>query len=289
MEFAGLKEGALTNINHIYDAVSRSQISAVLYSYLFILSLTSCSDSDPDTSRSVNQVYASAESVSMINNAKVNRYEVLFLGNSHIAKIPELITAFVDGQASAKSIETHDTPNFSFLDEKLKDLSTVNLLENNSWTHVVLQGQKYSQSGIYDYSTAETKEWIRKTKAKQATPVLYPEHPQIGDVGEGIRVLNLHREIASDESSCVAPVGAAWKRVMEQHPDINLHSPDGNHANLTGQFLTAMVLYEVITGESADMLPYIETIDIAPEVQDLFGQVVTDLMFNTEACPENGE
>ena len=95
------------------------------------------------------------------------------------------------------------------LDERLEDKVSRPLLEGGQWTHVILQAQKYSTSGLYTYSTAGAKSWIALAKARGITPVLYPEHPQAGDLSEGMRVFRLHQQIASEQAACVAPIGAS--------------------------------------------------------------------------------
>mgnify|MGYP000020273889 CR=1 FL=1 len=260
-----------------------------------LLLLNACGSSGDDDSVPVNMLPASAEtsnsgeSADFVNNSSATNYKVLFLGNSHIATIPGLLSTFVKAHMPTKSMNTTDTPNILFLDEKLHDNKSVQLLENNSWTHVVLQGQKYSQSGQVEYSTTETQEWIKKTKVKKATPILFPEHPQKGDPAEGIRVLSLHLGIAALEPSCVAPIGPAWKAVIDQYPEVDLHAPDGNHASLSGQFLSALVFYQVLTGESADLLPYIDSIDVSPELQDAFGQIVSSVIEKARVCPDTDD
>ena len=44
----------------------------------------------------------------------------------------------------------------------------------------------------------------------------------------------------------ISPVGEAWRLARERRPSLELHSPDGNHANGAGGYLTACVFYSVI-------------------------------------------
>jgi hypothetical protein len=103
-------------------------------------------------------------------------------------------------------------------------------------------------------------------------------------------VANLHVSIANIQSSCVAPVGLVWDRVISLMPDLGLHLADGNHASNTGKFLTALIFYETITGLSADLIPFLGnininiSIDIDMATQDLFGQIVSEVMAEYPPC-----
>ncbi len=149
---------------------------------------------------------------------------------------------------------------------------------------MIFQAQKYSQSGAVDHSTHAAKVWIARAKQINATPILFPEHPPKGDLGEGIRVYELHQSISTDKSSCVAPLGYVWKKILTVRPDISLYEPDGNHANTHGQLLTSMVFYEIITGESAEMLPFISEIEVDIDTQALMGQMVSEILAEIPAC-----
>ena len=51
------------------------------------------------------------------------------------------------------------------------------------------------------------------------------------------------------EADC-APVATAWDLALAARPELQLHSPDGNHQSALGAFLTGCVLYGALTGES---------------------------------------
>jgi hypothetical protein len=92
------------------------------------------------------------------------------------------------------------------------------LLQSKTRTPLILQGQKYSTSGAYYYPIDKTVTWVKASKAKQVTPVLFPEHPTAGNKTEGMRVHQLHQLIQQQEISCLAPVGLAWDKVLELCP-----------------------------------------------------------------------
>jgi hypothetical protein len=263
-----------------------------LFGYLLLAGiLTSCVGSSENRetepkaeagSGSASEYLSSGLPIS--NSQDEQHYKVLFFGNSHVANLPRFITQLIELGLPHKSLTTRGTPNALYLDERLDDSSSIEALQSEEWTHVIFQAQKYSQSGIVDYPTNSAKVWITRAKQINATPILFPEHPQKGDIDEGIRVYKLHQSISADESSCVAPIGYVWKRILTLQPGLSLHEPDGNHANTHGELLTSMVFYEIITGESADMLPFISEIEVDIDTQALMGQVVSEILTEMPAC-----
>jgi hypothetical protein len=205
-------------------------------------------------------------------------FELLFLGNSHSAAndlpgmVTKLITAGVPGAQARSAL----APGYRYLDERLTDGQTQPLLDSRAWTHVILQAQKYSSSGQYYYPTDAAEEWIRRTRAKQAEPVLFPEWPRRGNTEEGLRVHELHLSIAAREPACVAPIGLAWEQALARYPQLKLHASDGNHANPNGSLLTAFVLYQVIAGLPASALPFVPSVGVDASTQQNLREVASE-------------
>ncbi len=175
-------------------------------------------------------------------------------------------------------------PGGSYLDERYYQAESRDLIEKGKWTHLILQGQKYSTSGLYDYPTGLTAAWVELAKTKQTTPVLYPEHAQIGNFDEGTQIYNILKKVQQQHPACLAPIPYAWQQFITRHSDIQLHERDGNHANLQGAMLSALVLYEVITNSPADQLPYIASIALTATTQQLLRQQASATLQQYPAC-----
>jgi hypothetical protein len=185
------------------------------------------------------------------------KYSVLLIGNSHSSRgnLPSILQQLLESH-SGTAAKVKTAGRWAFLAERLEDKVTQKTLESETWTHVVLQAQKYSTSGQYTYPTDAAEEWIRRSRNVGAQPILFPEWARRDHVEEGARVHRLHMGIAAREPACVAPIGLAWEIMLDANPDIALHDRDGNHANRTGALLTAYVLYAAITGQSiAELAP----------------------------------
>lgn len=177
--------------------------------------------------------------------------QVLMMGNSHtvVNDLPETLARMLRGGNPSRTASAVAAPGYMFLEERFNDPVSLDLLRGQSWSVVVLQAQKYSQSGQFTYSTAEAEQLIRLARQANALPVLFPEWPRLG-VDETARIYDLHVAIATKAPACVAPVGQAWDLAMRRFPALRLHDSDGNHSAPAGAYLTALVLHATITGAS---------------------------------------
>jgi len=216
------------------------------------------------------------------DNREAESYQILMIGNSHTGLVNKALAALLlqgTGKEVAVSVlfGTH-------LDKTVSKTEYIDTLEGTQWSHVILQGQKYSQSQSVLYPTQSAKLWIQRAKAQTATPILFPEHPQQGDRSEARYVHEIHINIANEEPSCVAPVGLAWDLALAAEPNLALYAPDGNHASLLGALLSALVFYEVITGYSADLLLFNEYLAGNEVEQGLLRQMASQAIAENIAC-----
>ena len=207
-------------------------------------------------------------------------YDLLFIGNSHSSAngLPGLVTTLIKAGNAQATAASGVAQGYKFLDDRLNDGETLQSLESRQWSHVFLQAQKYSSTGLYYYSTDAAEEWIRRVKSKDARPILFPEWPRRGNTEEGQRIHDLHLSISSREAACVAPVGLAWEASIASSPEIELHAPDGNHSNLNGALLTAYVFYQLLTEQPATGLPYVSSINVNAGTQQKLKTVANDVV-----------
>jgi hypothetical protein len=224
-----------------------------------------------------------SDNLAIQDNRSLDTYQLLIIGNSHVQSIQKLLTIIFQEGAKEKIVGI-DTRVGAFLDVIVDKESLIEIVETRPWTHIVLQGQKYSQSQTISYSTEETKTWIQRAKKIKATPILFPEHPQRGNAQEADYVHSIHKGIAHDELSCVAPIGLSWNKVLAVEPELALYQADGNHATELGALISALALYQVISGQSADLLPYIPELPGTKVTQALLGQLVSETIAGSPAC-----
>jgi hypothetical protein len=160
-----------------------------------------------------------------------------------------------------------------FLDERLGDAASLQLIRSRRWSVVVLQAQKYSTSGQFEYSTAS-----------QCDPARARGRRAAGDVpgmaatrrAETQRIYDLHATIASKTPACVAPVGQAWDLAQARHPGLALHAGDGNHAVPAGSFLAALVIASAITGKLPQDTPPLAQFGVDAKTQAALRAVATE-------------
>ncbi len=193
---------------------------------------------------------------------------LLFMGNSHASanQLQHMVVEMVQAARPGESVAAVAAPGWMFLEERWHDTASTTLLRNQQWSFVILQAQKYSTSGMFEYSTAGAEGLIRASRQQQAVPVMFPEWPRRG-VDETMRIYDLHVSIAQREVACVAPIGQAWDLALQRHPSLRLHADDGNHSNAAGAFLAALVLFATITGDSPANLPALALFAVPADIQ----------------------
>jgi len=259
-----------------------------LLTLALLLLLSACGGSSSPTTEKgsddkITEPPVLSANLAIPNNRDLGEYQLLIIGNSHVQYTQELLTIIFENGLKDKNIGI-DTRIGAFLDVIVDNESLIELIATRPWTHIVLQGQKYSQSQSVEYSTEAAITWIQRAKNIGATPILYPEHPQRGNPQEADYVHGIHLGIAEEESSCVAPIGLSWNKVIAIEPSLDLYQADGNHATELGSLLSALVLYQVISGQNADMLPYIEELPGAESTQALLGQMASQTIAEKADC-----
>jgi len=223
-------------------------------------------------------------SLPLVDNSSAGSFKVLLTGNSHAAGLQLVLEKLLIQSQPGKSVDVQVAPRFSFLADRVNDGVSEQKLESEQWTHVILQAQKYSSTGTNSYPTTAAEYWIRGSKEQGATPIMFPEHPRKGNTWEGQTLWNLHSGIANRENACVAPVGLVWDEVIFRDGSLVLHLPDGNHASDTGLLLTALVFYQIITGQPVESLPELSEFGIGPATEQIMKESVSSLLFTYQAC-----
>ena len=245
-----------------------------------VLALSSCGSGQ--SSSSINE----GESTSPSPEADI---AVLMMGNSHTAAngLPALLETLLRNNQPTQSIMVERIPASGFLIDHADSSSTLDNVASGKWTHVVLQGQKYSQSFQIEYPITGALTLIEAAQNAKALPIMFPEWAQINAPQETDYIHNIHENIALQTGACVAPIGYAWEHALTINPEITLHANDGNHAVLAGSFLTALVIYETITGHAAELTVPDTSFDISESQQIFLGQMASYAVANHPACEYN--
>ena len=202
---------------------------------------------------------------------------LLFMGNSHTSTngLSTMVADMVRAAKPGQTVASVEAPGWMFLEDRVHDAPSMDLLRSQNWSLVILQAQKYSTSGQFVYSTEEAKELIRVSRVQHAVPVMFPEWP-LRNVAETQRIYDLHVSIAQAEPACVAPVGQAWDLALSRDGSLPLYADDGNHSRPAGAFLAALVLFATITGESPLDLPNLPQYPVDAAMQEMLRGIAAE-------------
>ena len=94
-----------------------------------------------------------------------------------------------------------------FLEDTALDPSCKAIIESRKWKFVILQAQKISMSGRYEYSTQEGIDIAKLAKAHGATVYFYSEWGRKGVADEGERTHKVYEQMAQAAGVGVVPSG----------------------------------------------------------------------------------
>jgi hypothetical protein len=186
---------------------------------------------------------------------KAADHSILFVGNSHTGfhDIPGLVARMIRHRHPGRTVVTQLVPA-AFLEDAANNPTCRQEVESRPWKQVVLQAQKISVSGKFEYSRDGGIELAKAGKARGADVVFFAEWGLQGKEGDGAKQEQVYQEMGAASGARVACVGRAWEAALAVKPDLPLYSGDGNHQTSVGAFLTAAVLFGVLTGESPTVL-----------------------------------
>lgn len=176
---------------------------------------------------------------------------ILFVGNSHTAfhDLPNLVCEMIRFCHPEKTTYS-SVVSVAFLDDVARNPRCREEIEQRPWKFVVLQAQRISMSGRFDYSRQEGINIAKLAREHEAAVFFYSEWGLKGKEGDGARNDRIYTEMAREAGVGVVPMGRAWDLALAERPDLPLHAEDGNHQSPLGAFLTACMLFGRLTGES---------------------------------------
>ena len=184
--------------------------------------------------------------------------KILFVGNSftYYWNLPSIVESMAEEKGLFLDIH-QSTAGGATLKQHWngdKDLNTKALIENGSFTIVVLQD--YSSNPLI--KPEESKEYfnrfIQLVKSNQGKGVIYGTwmFPAISQKKyEGVDpVQHALQPVYNKTGSTIAPVGTAFRLFQKQHPEIPIFTSDNKHPSAVGSYLAACVFFKLLTRES---------------------------------------
>ncbi|WP_425076378.1 T9SS type A sorting domain-containing protein [Psychroserpens sp. S379A] len=193
--------------------------------------------------------------------------KVLFLGNSYTAanNLPNLISQMATNTGDVLIYDSN-TPGGHRLMNHASNNTTTNKINSDDWDFVTLQAQSQetsfsqAQMEIELYPFASQLVNTIRTNYNCSQPLFYMTWGrENGDNNncafipwvctyEGMddAIRSAYIFMAEENTSEVAPVGAIWRYLRTNHPEIDLYTNDGSHPSLAGSYAAACAFYTMI-------------------------------------------
>lgn len=224
---------------------------------------------------------------------------VLFIGNSYtsVNNLP-LLCASVAASTGNTIVYDSSTPDGHTLEGHFYNTVTTAKIQAGNWDFVTLQEQSQRPSFpdhtlgymVYEYTTllnnkilqsnpcAETAfymTWGRKNGDSQ----ICPQFPPVCTYeGMDDRIRNCYMTMTNDNAAIVSPVGAVWRHIRTNHPELELYAADGSHPSLLGSYVAACTFYTTLFRN--DPLPITFDAGLPPDVAAIVKNAVRTIVYD---------
>jgi hypothetical protein len=201
------------------------------------------------------------------NGVPQGSVQLLFIGNSltYVNDLPDMLGVLFAANHQHVVLGQH-TPGATSLNEHSQNPAVAKLISSRKWTFVVLQDQSVLPAENPAITLNAGKTLCDLVYKDGATPIYYltwgypsKEPPGI-DVAMQRNLTKAYGAAARASKALLAPVGPAWQAALEKDPKIKLYAPNDYHPSPEGTYLTACVLYAVMTQRSPMGLPSTVTV-----------------------------
>ncbi len=197
--------------------------------------------------------------------------QVLFLGNSYVLAndLPGKLSALARSLGDAVTTDSYAKGAYRLMNHA-QDAQALAKIKARRWDFVVLQEQSQFPAlddwqvdrDVVPYA-ARLDELIHAASPRAKTVFFSTWGRKDGDSqnchlipevctyeGQQRRITRTFERLAEMTSARLAPVGPAWRRVRQAHPEIELYAADGVHPSAAGTYLAACVFYAALLRKS---------------------------------------
>ncbi|WP_313113765.1 T9SS type A sorting domain-containing protein [Aequorivita sediminis] len=193
--------------------------------------------------------------------------KVLFIGNSYTAanNLPLMVSEMANSTGDILIYDSNTPGGYRFMDHASNN-TTLTKINSDNWDYVALQGQSQETSLSQAQMETEVFPYVEalshaiRTNNECSQPLFYmtwgrkdgdaqnctirPWVCTYEDMDDVIRETYIY--LAETNQSELAPAGAVWRYLRENHPNIPLYSADGSHPSLAGTYAVACAFYTMI-------------------------------------------
>ncbi len=203
--------------------------------------------------------------------------KALFLGNSYTQfnNLPQLIADMAQSTNDVLVFDSN-TPGGHRLSDHASNATSLNKIAQGNWDFVVLQEQSQlpsfpiNQVNTQVFPFAQSLNNLIVTQNPCAETVFYMTWGrQNGDsqncatyppvcTYEGMDDLLRERYLTMtvNNQAIVSPVGAVWRYLRAQSPDLNLYVSDGSHPSLLGSYAAACSFYTTLYRKDPTLITF---------------------------------
>ncbi len=193
--------------------------------------------------------------------------KVLFLGNSYTAvnNLPLMVSNMAMSAGDVLIYDSNTPGGYRFMDHASSPIS-LGKINSNNWDYVVLQaqsqetslGQAQLQAEVYPFAESLSNAiranyecsqpmfymtWGREN-GDASNCVILPWVCTYQGMDSAIRATYIY--MADANNTEMSPVGAVWRELRTNFPEIDLYSDDGSHPSLAGSYAAACAFYTMI-------------------------------------------
>lgn len=203
---------------------------------------------------------------------------VYFVGNSYTYtnSMPNMLQSFATAMGDTL-ITDYSAPGGYTFQLHTTNATTISGIYSRHWDVVVLQEQSQMPSfppsqvatDVYPYA-ARLDSFVNDNDTCTEVMYMMTWGRKTGDAancptysvvctyaGMQARLRESYMEMATDNRASVAPVGAAWKIVVDSFPSIELYQADESHPSVAGSYLQTCVFYASVFHRPASGCTYL--------------------------------
>jgi hypothetical protein len=225
--------------------------------------------------------------------------KVLFLGNSYtyFNNLPQLVKDVALSKGDTLVFDGNLIGGYTF-QSHWNNSTTYTKINSNTWDVVVIQGQSqepsFSPTQVMNQSYPYAKNLVDSVRAVNpcaevmffmtwgrkngdaSNCAAYP--PLCTYAGMQARLRESYLLFADSFNASCAPVGVAWKKLINDYPSVNLYDGDESHPNINGSYLSACVFYSSIFKKNAVGATFYSSLNptLAQNIQSVAGPIVMD-------------
>jgi hypothetical protein len=183
-------------------------------------------------------------------------HNILFIGNSltYTNDLPATVAAIAESAGDTIRVGMEASPGIALIDHYNGETNALGRIARGGWEFVILQQGPTPPGICRDSLVLWTKLFDTRIKAVGAKTAVFMSWPYEGPLTWFDDIEASFEQAAAAVNGSVFPIAEAWRIALRADASLVLYT-DGLHPSKIGTFLTALEIYERVTGKDARSLP----------------------------------